>query len=195
MNVNPNLIQLQKECLECRKCSIGGQIINNHPSNVFSNMNPTPIMVIGQNPGKEETEQHEPFVGVSGKNFNQIMEKTIGLKRNKFYISNCIRCYTPSNRQPTPEELENCQTFLIREMQIVKPVIIITLGAHALKQLTGLKEIMKHHGQTVFSNKFQQNVFPMIHPSPINLNNPRKMKIFVEDAIKFKITFDKLIGL
>lgn len=156
-------------------------------SNVFSNMNGNAsCMVVGQNPGTDETEKKEPFVGISGRMFDQLIEEVIGMKRSQLYVSNTIRCYTPGNRKPMIEEVENCSIFLDREIQIIKPKVIISLGSYAFEQLTGMHGIMKHHGNPTFSPKHRLFVFPMLHPSPINLNDPAKMELFVIDLLKFK---------
>ena len=133
-----------------------------------------------------ETEQKEPFVGVSGKMFDQLVDEVLGMKRSDFYITNCLHCYTPGNRKPTVEEVDNCQTFLDREVRILQPKLIISLGGPAFEQLTGMHGIMKHHGNPVFSPRYGRYVFPLLHPSPLNLNDPAKLEIFVADLLKLK---------
>jgi len=182
------LTSLRDECLACRKCSIGGQLVEGKfLSNVFSNMNHTAkYIVVGQNPGAVECEQKEPFVGISGKMFDQLVDEVLGMKRSDFYISNTAKCYTPGNRRPTVEEVDNCQTFLDREVRILQPKLIISLGGPAFEQLTGMHGIMKHHGNPVFSPRYGRYVFPLLHPSPLNLNDPAKLEIFVADLLKLK---------
>jgi uracil-DNA glycosylase len=155
--------------------------------NVFSNMNcEAEYMVVGQNPGRDETERKEPFVGISGRMFDQLVEEVLEMNRSMFYISNCVRCYTLGNRRPTVDEVDRCMDFLIREVAILKPKLIITLGGPSFEQLTGMHGIMKHHGTPTFSVRHNVYVFPMLHPSPINLNDPVKMEIFVGDLVKLK---------
>jgi DNA polymerase len=152
--------------------------------NVFSNMNCTAeYMVVGQNPGSEETEKCEPFVGISGKMFDQLVEEVMEMKRSMFYISNTVRCYTPGNRKPTMEEVSNCRYFMDLEIQALRPKVIITLGGPAFEQVTGIHGIMKHHGKPEFSPRYKVPVFPLLHPSPINLNDPAKMELFVADLV------------
>ena len=154
-------------------------------SNVFSNMNCTAeILVVGQNPGRDETERKEPFVGISGRMFDQLTEEVLGMKRSQFYISNCVRCLTPGNRRPTSEEIEHCQYFLEREVQALNPKLILSLGGPAFEQLTGMHGIMKHHGNPTFSPRYKLFVFPLLHPSPLNLNDPAKLELFVADLVK-----------
>lgn len=184
---------LKAECLACRKCLVGGKMVDDKfLSNVFSNMNcDAEYMVVGQNPGRDETERKEPFVGISGKMFDQLTEEVLGMNRSKFYISNCVRCYTPANRRPTADEVDHCQDFLIREVEILKPKLIITLGGPSFEQLTGTHGIMKHHGNPTFSVRHKVFVFPMLHPSPINLNDPVKLEMFVGDLVKLKEFIDR----
>jgi DNA polymerase len=156
-------------------------------SNVFSNMNCiAEYMVVGQNPGRDETERNEPFVGISGKLFDRFVEEVMGMKRSAFYISNTLRCFTPGNRKPTSEEIGNCQIFLDREVKALQPKLIISLGGPAFEQLTGMRGIMKHHGNPTFSPRYGTYVFPLLHPSPLNTNVPAKRALFVADLLKLK---------
>lgn len=186
MGKTEELTALRGECLACRRCQIGGQMVDDKfLANVFSNMNCTAeIMVVGQNPGRDETERQEPFVGISGRMFDQLTEEVLGMKRSQFYISNCVRCYTPGNRRPTPEEVANCQDFLDREVKALRPKLILSLGGPAFEQLTGMHGIMKHHGNPVFSPRHRLFVFPLLHPSSLNLNDPAKLELFVADLVK-----------
>lgn len=182
MNVVEQIAVLRDECLACRRCAIGGQTIEGFPSNVFSNMNCTAkVVVVGQNPGAEETRQGEPFVGKSGRFFDLSVASFIGLKRSDLYISNCLKCYTPGNRKPFQSELDNCQHFLDKEIEILKPKVIIALGGPAFTQLTGMSGIMKHHGETIFSPRYSTVVVPVLHPSPLNTNDPVKREMFFDD--------------
>jgi uracil-DNA glycosylase family 4 len=182
------LTALKAECLACRRCDIGGQMIGDKfLGNVFSNMNCTAeYMVVGQNPGKEETEREEPFVGISGKMFDQLVEEILGMKRSMFYISNTVHCYTPGNRKPTMGEVYNCKYFMDLEVRALNPKVVISLGGPAFEQLTGIHGIMKHHGNPAFSPRYKVPVFPLLHPSPINLNDPAKLELFVADLVKLE---------
>lgn len=193
MGKREELEGLKSECLACRRCQIGGQKVEGKfASNVFSNMNCEALyMVVGQNPGRDETERKEPFVGISGKMFDQLIEEVLGMKRSQFYISNCVRCNTPGNRRPKQEEVDRCQDFLIREVGILKPKMIITIGGPSFELLTGMHGIMKHHGNITFSVRHKVFVFPMLHPSPTNLNDPEKLELFVGDLEKLKEFIDR----
>jgi len=178
--------ELKAKCLACRSCLIGGSDIGGKPLNVFSNMNhKARIMVVGQNPGLDEVMMGEPFVGISGKIFDEAM-KAIGMSRKDMYISNIVKCYTLNNRKPYSSEIECCRKFLDMEMEIVKPEVVVALGGYAFKQMTGMTGIMKHHGEVVFSPRYSVQVMPIFHPSPSSMNNPEKKKMFQSDLLALK---------
>lgn len=161
-------------------------------SNVFSNMNAAArVMAVGQNPGRDEVEQKEPFVGVSGKFFNNAVLK-VGLSRTDFYISNVVRCLTPENRPPNRDELDNCRSFLDREVALVKPKMIVALGSLAFRQLTGMKGIVKHQGRAILSLRYGLPVISVLHPSPLNTNVPEKCRMFMDGLAFVKECLDAL---
>ena len=168
------LAELEKKCLSCNKCAIGQQKIDGCLSNVFSNMNPTKIMIVGQNPGKEEIKQRTPFIGISGKIFDECMLEHSGLTRKDLYICNSVSCFTPENRKPTEFEFTQCSEFLKGQIEIIKPKVVITLGGVALRVMTGLNGITKFHALPQYSTKYKVIVFPLLHPSPLNTNRPDK---------------------
>ncbi len=172
------LESLKKECLACRMCAIGGCDINGCNSNVFSTMNPVPVMVVGQNPGAEEVRLGIPFVGISGKTFDAALEKIVGLKRADVYVTNVVKCYTHNNRKPTDGEVTACRAFLDREVELVKPKVIVALGSYALKALTGMSGVSKHCGELVYSPRYKVHVLALLHPSPLNTNVPEKREQF-----------------
>lgn len=180
------LEQLKTECLACRRCKIGGcMIADKFLSNVLSNMNGSArLMAVGQNPGRDEVERGEPFVGISGKFFDKAIGEVLGMTRADFYITNTVKCFTPENRTPYMEEEVNCRYFLNREVEILKPKMIIALGGSAFKQLTGMGGVLKHHGTPVMSLRYRIRIVPMLHPSPLNMNDPAKRAMFYEDLKK-----------
>lgn len=179
---------LRDECVACRKCQIGGVMVDGRfLSNVFSNMNENAkVMVVGQNPGREEVEKGEPFVGQAGRYFDKILAEIVGISRADVYISNAVRCYTPSNRKPFAEEEDNCRDFLDREISAVSPRVVVALGGLAFKQLTGMSGIMKHHGQIITSIRYRVPVMPILHPSPLNMNNSEREMAFLSDLKNLK---------
>ena len=190
------LKKLAGDCRACRKCKVGGnsyehkedgKTVQVFQSNVFSNMNHlAEMMVVGQNPGWDEMRLEVPFVGASGKFFDKVVKEIVGIERSAFYISNVLRCYTPENRKPFRYELDNCQYILDREIEILRPRIIVALGSVAFTRLTGMNGMMKHHGETVFSPRYKTQVIGVLHPSPLNMGLPERGAAFFSDLHKLK---------
>jgi DNA polymerase len=180
------LKRVKASCLSCKKCNIGGQFVEGYPGNVFSSMRVrAKIMIVGQNPGKEETKIRRPFVGRSGQFFDQMFEEHVGVPRKELYVTNVVKCFTEGNRAPVPSEIKNCFAYLKQEIEIMKPRIIVTLGNFALKALLGNdRTITDCHGK-VYETEYGK-VFPLLHPSPLNMNKPDKRKLFTEDLKKLK---------
>jgi DNA polymerase len=99
------------------------------------------VMVVGEAPGRSEDEQGRPFVGAAGKLLDKLLEEA-GLKRREVYITNVVKCRPPNNRDPKPEEISQCLPYLLEQIRIVKPRVIIAVGRIAgstLYSLAGLK--------------------------------------------------------
>jgi len=175
------LRQLSTACVACSMCELGlkGAEKNNtvRDPHVFSNLNPTRFMVVGQNPGWNELEKGEPFVGAAGANFDEEIAQH-GLSRNDFYICNTVRCFTQGNAKPTDKHKKRCEPFLQMEINLIKPRLVIALGAVAFSQLcpetefsVGLKTITK-------SSIFDVPVFAIYHPSPVNFRDGSRREAF-----------------
>lgn len=189
MKLIQQITDVKNRCLSCKKCSIGGAFLAEAPCNVFSNMNIRGaskhcVMVVGQNPGIQEVLQGRPFVGPSGVFFDKIMLSFAGIQRTSLYVTNVVKCYTPNNRPPSDEEIENCSSFLKEEIEIVSPVAVVTLGNQALRCLTGLQGITKCHGNIIKSPRYCVDVFPLYHPSPYNTNRKDIREQFIQDVVK-----------
>lgn len=176
------LRQLSIACTACSMCELGqkealkGNIARD--PHVFSNLNPTRFMVVGQNPGWNELEKRSPFVGAAGKNFDTALQ-TYGLTRNAFYITNAVKCFTKDNAKPDNDHQAKCKPFLDMEINLIKPKLIVTLGASAF----GLMCPDMNYGESlckiVKSTKFNNlPVLPIYHPSPLNLADPGRRTEF-----------------
>ena len=136
------------------------------------------LMFIGEAPGADEDAQGRPFVGRAGQLLNKIIE-AIGLKREDVFIGNVNRCRPPQNRTPTLQEAHTCKPFLLREIAIVRPEVIVVLGNTAMKNLLDTKE-----GITKLRGKFQDykgiKVMPTFHPAYL-LRDPSKKREAWED--------------
>ncbi len=121
------------------------------------------LMFVGEAPGKTEDEMGVPFVGAAGKLLDRLLAR-IGLKRDQVYIANVLKCRPPNNRDPLPSEIETCKPYLMRQIEIIRPKVIATLGNHATKLILGTNVgITKLHGKKVA--RPGHVVFPLYHPA------------------------------
>ena len=145
------------------------------------------LMFVGEAPGADEDMQARPFVGRAGQLLNKIIE-AIGMKREDVLIGNVNRCRPPQNRQPTMEEAKTCKPFLLREIAVVQPEVIVVLGNTAMKNLLDTKE-----GITKLRGKFQDyrgiKVMPTFHPAYL-LRDPSKKREAWEDMKKVRDYLD-----
>ncbi len=158
-DVQEQLNQLAKEVNACRKCDLGSLRRNAVPGEG----NPhAQIVFVGEGPGADEDAQGRPFVGRSG----QLLDKIIiamGLKRSDVYICNIVKCRPPENREPRPDEIISCLPFLKNQLSLIRPKVIVALGAPAARTLL---ETNKPIGQ--IRGKFQDFYFEDFSP-PIKL--------------------------
>lgn len=157
---------------------------------VFGVGNPdADIMLIGEAPGADEDRQGEPFVGRAGQLLNKILE-AVGLTREEVYICNILKCRPPGNRDPQPPEVEQCEPYLHKQIDLVKPRIILALGRIAGQTLL-------RTGDPLGSLRSQVHDYlgiPMIivyHPAAL-LRNPNFKKTMWEDMKAFKHYYDNL---
>lgn len=121
------------------------------------------VMFIGEAPGQKEDELGRPFVGAAGKFLDELLG-SIGLKRSDVYISNVVKYRPPENRDPTPEEKEQCMPWLMLEMALIKPKVVVPLGRHALGHFLAKETITNAHGKP-YKLTDQTWVFPIYHPA------------------------------
>jgi DNA polymerase len=178
--------QLSLTCGACSMCELGRKRAEKNNTlrdpHVLSNCNPTRFMVIGQNPGWDELKERQPFVGAAGKNFDNEIAKH-GLSREDFYICNTVRCWTPSNAKPNEEHKERCEPFLKMEIQLIRPLLVIALGAVAFSQLCPGVNYGESLKSITTSERYGVKVFPIYHPSPLNFRGTGRKEAF-EDQIK-----------
>jgi DNA polymerase len=141
------------------------------------------LMFVGEAPGRDEDEQGEPFVGRAGQLLNKIIE-AIGMKREEVCIGNINRCRPPGNRQPTLPEAHTCKPFLLREIAIIRPKVIVVMGNTALHNLLDTKVgITRMRGQ--FHDYFGVKVMPTFHPAYL-LRDPSKKREVWDDMKKVR---------
>ena len=160
------LNKLKQECLNCKKCVLGDTRINI----VFSDGNPetAKAILIGEAPGENEDKTGTPFVGRAGKLLNEFLEKA-GISREKdLYIINTVKCRPPKNRVPSDEEKKLCEDYLLKQIEIINPEIMIFCGATALKSFYDKKVAISKIRGEVLEIKIGEKVrkcIPIFHPS------------------------------
>lgn len=120
------------------------------------------IVFIGEAPGFNEDQQGRPFVGQAGQ-FLEVLLGSIGLKRSDVYICNVIKCRPPGNRDPLPTEIKNCQKWLDRQLELIAPKMIVTLGRYSLAKFFPGESISKIHGKE--RRRDTVVYYPMYHPA------------------------------
>jgi uracil-DNA glycosylase family 4 len=146
------------------------------------------LMFVGETPGAEEDEQGIPFVGKAGQLLTNIIE-AINLKRSDVYIANIIKCRPPSNRNPDEDEITTCISFLKKQIEIIAPEIVCTLGNIATRALLDTDlEVTKLRGR--FHERSGLKVMPTYHPSYL-LMDPSKKRETWEDMKKIKKEYFK----
>ncbi len=130
---------IREDLGDCTRCPLHKQ---GRKQIVFGVGDPTTdLMFVGEGPGADEDEQGEPFVGRSGQLLTNMI-KAMGIAREQVYIANIVKCRPPGNRQPEREECETCSPFLMRQIAVVKPKVIVALGATAAKTLLAMSSSM-----------------------------------------------------
>lgn len=147
------------------------------------------VMLIGEGPGAEEDKQGEPFVGRAGQLLNDIL-KAINFTRQEVYIANVVKCRPPANRTPLPEEMDSCMPYLLKQIDLIKPKLILCLGLVAANALLGKKDSLgKLRGKIFELNKIK--VMVTYHPAAL-LRNPNLKRDCWNDVKQFKKLYDDL---
>jgi DNA polymerase len=170
---------LQQEAAGCTRC----RLAEGRTQVVFGVGNPeADLMFVGEAPGADEDIQGEPFVGRAGQLLTKIIE-AIDLRREDVYIANVIKCRPPGNRDPVPDEIETCEPYLFRQIELIEPRVIATLGNFATKLLSGKQlGITRVHGQEqdVTLGGRRVLLYPLYHPAAA-LYTPRMLTVLEED--------------
>jgi uracil-DNA glycosylase len=173
------LEELRAAIGDCQRCKLA----SGRTHLVFGVGNPKAnLMFIGEGPGRDEDLQGEPFVGRAGQLLNDIITKGMGLKRQDVYIANVVKCRPPENRNPEPDEVASCEPFLKKQIDLVRPEIIIALGKFAVQTLLQTKApITKLRGH--WHQYHGIRLMPTFHPAYL-LRNPGDKKLVWQDIKK-----------
>ena len=151
------------------------------------------IVFIGEAPGKSEDEQGRPFVGAAGK-FLAEMLQAINLKREDVYITNIVKYRPPNNRDPLPEEKASCREWLLAELKIISPKLIVFLGRHAMNNFFPIEQIGKAHGKLlvkVFKGMPTKYFYALYHPAAA-LYDGSMREILMADFKKIPKVLEKI---
>lgn len=177
------LNNLIKECVKC-------PLHKSRNKFVFGVGNPgADVMVVGEGPGAEEDKQGEPFVGRAGKLLNDIL-KAIKFERSEVYIANIVKCRPPGNRTPVAEEMESCFPYLNKQIELIKPKLILALGLTAAQGLLKKKDSLTSMRGKVFDYNGIKTMVTY-HPAAL-LRNPQWKRGCWEDVQQFRQLYDAM---
>lgn len=183
-----NLAQLNEMIKDCKKCKLWSTRTNF----VFGTGNPNAdIVVVGEAPGADEDMQGKPFVGRAGQLLTKILE-AINLTRDEVFICNILKSRPPGNRNPEPDEIEACEPYLVKQLDLIKPKFILALGTFAAQTLLKTKmPLGKLRGQ--FHDYKGVKTMVTFHPAAL-LRNPGWKKPTWEDVQLLRMEYDKTIA-
>ncbi|HEX7587222.1 MAG TPA: uracil-DNA glycosylase [Anaerolineae bacterium] len=168
------LTELYDKIRVCPLCDLAKSRTNAVPGEGPEN---APVMFIGEAPGFHEDREGRPFVGASGKYLDELLG-LIDMKREQVYICNVIKCRPPQNRDPLPDEMAVCRPYLDRQLELIKPKVVITISRFAMGRWFPEKKISEIHGKP---RKFDNLVvLPMYHPAAA-LHQPSLKRVLEED--------------
>lgn len=178
------LESLRREVASCRRCALH----QGRTQTVFGVGDPhAHWMLIGEAPGAEEDRQGDPFVGRAGKLLNSMLE-AIGLEREAVYIANIIKCRPPKNRDPQPEEVAECEPYLLRQIRLVRPRIILALGRIAAQNLLKVDTpIGRMRGQRYEFPDPRVPVVVTYHPAYLLRSPGEKRKVWQDLRLAMRI--------
>jgi uracil-DNA glycosylase len=180
-----SLDDYRRQIEHCQKCSLG----KTRTKFVFGDGDPAAKLVfVGEAPGSDEDQQGLPFVGKAGQLLTKIIE-AINFKRSQVYICNILKCRPPGNRNPLPEEIAMCEPYLIKQLEILRPAVICTLGTFATQTLLRTDiPISKLRGRI----HYYQNIklVPTFHPAAL-LRNPAWKRDTWEDVKLVRQIYDR----
>ena len=169
--------ELYQEIALCQQCEIAKYRTKVVPGEGAEDAD---IMFVGEAPGWHEDQQGRPFVGPAGKYLDELLA-SIGLGRGQVYIANVIKCRPQVNRDPLPAEIQNCRNWLERQIEIIRPKMIVTLGRYSMAMFFPGKSISKIHGTA----QKRDNVvyYAMYHPAAA-LHQQSLRRVIEEDMLK-----------
>nr|WP_290666253.1 uracil-DNA glycosylase [Ardenticatena sp.] len=170
-----------RNCTRCRLCETRTHAVPGEGPVTAT------IMFIGEGPGFNEDRQGRPFVGAAGRLLTELLMR-IGLLREDVYITNVVKCRPPNNRDPQPDEIRACKPYLVRQLRLIDPEVIITLGRFAMERWIPNARITKVHGQGFLYG--HRLIVPMFHPAAA-LHKPHWRPQLEEDFDRLPALIDR----
>jgi len=164
--LSAELAQIAREVSVCTACALHRSRLNAVPGEGPDN---AAIMFIGEAPGWHENQQGRPFVGPAGQFLEELLA-SIGMRREQVFIANVVKCRPPENRDPLPDEIKTCEPYLDRQIALIKPKLIVTLGRYSMAKFFPKESISKIHGLARRQGDFV--VLALYHPAAA-LHQPR----------------------
>ena len=181
---NDSLAQVAAEVRACTACRL-----HTTRTNAVPGVGPdrAALLFVGEGPGADEDAKGEPFVGRAGQLLTKIIE-SVQMRREDVFITNIVKCRPPGNRDPEPDEIAACRPFLERQVRLLQPRVICTLGRHAASTLLGKQDSMARL-RTERHTYAEIPVFPTYHPAAL-LRNPQWKRPVWEDIQKVRRACD-----
>jgi len=170
---------LQAAVTDCTRCRLSA----GRTQTVFGVGSPTAdVMFVGEGPGFHEDQRGEPFVGKAGELLTRIINNVLRMERSDVYIANVVKCRPPNNRDPQPDEVATCSPFLWRQVELIKPVVVVALGRFAIQTLLqSTQSVGRLRGR---AHPFRGSVLvPTYHPAYLLRNPADKRKVFEDMKI------------
>lgn len=175
--MSDSLEKIASEVSVCTRCPLHASRVKAVPG---EGPQSAQIMFIGEGPGFHENQSGRPFVGAAGEFLNELLQ-SIGLRREDVFICNVVKCRPPGNRDPEPSEIEACREYLDRQIDLIDPKVIVTLGRYSMARWFPSARVSHIHGQPRRSGK--RLIVPMYHPAAA-LHQPSLRQEVVDDFHK-----------
>jgi DNA polymerase len=166
--------EVAADVITCPKCRLSETRTHAVPGDGSSS---AAVMFIGEGPGQNEDEQGLPFVGRAGKLLDSLLAE-VPLKRGDVFITNVVKCRPPGNRDPEPDEVAACYPYLLAQIALIRPRVIVTLGRHSMARFYPEGKISRDHGRII--NIGERVLLPLYHPAAA-LRNPALEQTLRED--------------
>ena len=179
------LTDLYREIVKCQECDLAKHRTRAVPGEGPDN---AAILFIGEAPGWHEDQQGRPFVGAAGKFLDELLA-SIAMRREEVYIANVLKCRPPANRDPLPTEIKTCQKWLDRQIDLIQPQIIVTLGRYSMAKFFPGESISKVHGK----GRLVGDViyYAMYHPAAA-LHQQSLRQVIQTDMLRLPSLLDEL---